>query len=229
MLTLADELMLLAIDECGDVASSASLRLDHGIAGAHLLELALADRVRIENGVVVVMDHAPTGDEPVDGVLRALGAATTPRSAERWVGDLAGEARGPVLAALHERGILDERKSRVLGLIPRTRHVESDPRPEREVRERLHEAVAGPGEADARTVALASLVLATDLLFEVFPAKDERALAKSRLADLSSGQVLRDALGDANEALVTTLGMAVATSAAASVASTGAAVVIAGL
>jgi len=229
MLTLADELVLLAINENGDVASSASLSLDHGIAAAHLLELALAGRVRLNEGDVVVVDRTPTGDQPVDEVLSAVGRATPPRGTQQWLGELAAGVRGPVLAGLHERGILDERTGRVLGLIPRTRHVEADPVPEREVRARLHAALAAAGEVDARTAALGSLVKATELWSEVFPDKDERALARSRLGELSTGQALRDALGAANESLVTTLGMVVATPMAASVASTGAAVVIVGM
>ena len=50
MPTLADELML-AITEKGDVSTSTWLRLDNGVAGAHLMDLALAERVRLEDDV----------------------------------------------------------------------------------------------------------------------------------------------------------------------------------
>jgi hypothetical protein len=72
MPTLADELMPLAITEKGDAATSTWLRLDNGVAGAHLMDLALAGRVRLDDEVLVVADARPTGDGPLDATLSEI-------------------------------------------------------------------------------------------------------------------------------------------------------------
>jgi len=84
MPTLADELMLLAITEKGDVSTSTWLRLDNGVAGAHLMDLALAERVRLEDDVLVVADGRPTGDGPLDATLSEI-AGDEPRSPKDWI------------------------------------------------------------------------------------------------------------------------------------------------
>jgi hypothetical protein len=197
-LTLAEELVLLATDERGSVAGAASASLDNGIAGARLLELALAGRVALRDDAIAVIDERPTGEPLADEALATIGASSRARSAKHWVGKLASAtARRRVLERLDERGVLAPERSRVLGLVPRTRHVEADPAPERAIRARLLAAARGEDPApDARTVALASLVRACNLVGSVFE-RAERKDAKRRLAELSAP----DAVGPAVKAV----------------------------
>jgi hypothetical protein len=209
MRTLADELMLLAITDKGDVSSSAYLRLDNGIAGAHLMELALHDRIRLDGDALVVADPSPIGDGPADEVLAAI-AADAPRVPKDWIAELAGaRPQRAVVADLREQGVLTEERGRVLGIFKRTRNLEADPEPEREVRERLRRALVDGDELDSRTAALASLVSATELLGEAFPDDRERREAERRMAALSGGEELRAALGAANQATVDAMLVAV--------------------
>ena len=209
MPTLADELMLLAITEKGDVSTSTWLRLDNGVAGAPLMDLALAERVRLEDDVLVVADGRPTGDAPLDATLSEI-AGDEPRSPKDWIARLAkAESHQAVVASLREQGVLREERSKVLGIFNRSRDLEADPGPEREVRGRLHAALVEGGPLDARTASLASLVSATELVGEVFPDKEERKAAKRRLDELKEGDELRDALGAANQAAVEAMLVAV--------------------
>jgi hypothetical protein len=54
------------------------------MAGAHLMDLALAGRVRLEDDVVVVADGRPTGDGPLDATLSEI-AGEEPRSPKDWI------------------------------------------------------------------------------------------------------------------------------------------------
>ena len=56
--------------------------------------------------------------------------------------------------------MLREERSKVLGIFNRSRDLEADPEPEREVRARLRAALVEGGALDARTASLASLVSA---------------------------------------------------------------------
>ena len=201
--------MLLAITEKGDVSTSTWLRLDNGVAGAHLMDLALAERVRLEGDLLVVADGRPTGDGPLDATLSEI-AGDEPRSPKDWIARLAkAEPHKAVVASLREQGVLREERSKVFGIFNRSRDLEADPGPEREVRERLHAALVEGGALDARTASLASLVSATELVGEVFPDKEERKAAKRRLDELKEGDELRDALGAANQAAVEAMLVAV--------------------
>jgi hypothetical protein len=138
MPTLADELVLLAITEKGDVASDAWTRLDNGVAGAHLMELALQGRTRLEDERIAVVDSSPTGSAPTDEVLAELARSEERRAPKEWIERLAGTyPHGRVVEDLCGRGILTEQRSRVLGIFKRTRNLEADPGPERAARARL--------------------------------------------------------------------------------------------
>jgi hypothetical protein len=223
VLTLPEELVLIGTKESGSLERSAWTSLDYGIAGARLLELALAGRLRLgEKSAMVVHDETPTGDELADEALATIAASERVRDAKHWVGKLTkGAVRKRVLARLDERGVLAAERGRFLGIVPRTRHVEVDPGPEREIRERLRAAVTDGAAPDARTVALAALVRACDLLGVVF-ARDERKAAKKRIAELAApdevGSAVKSVTDAATAAVMGAVVAATAASAAAGVA-----------
>jgi Golgi phosphoprotein 3 (GPP34) len=221
-LTLAEELVLLATTERGSTESAAWASLDNGIAGARLLELSLAGRLQLgEKGAIVVADERPTGDELTDEALSRIAESERRRDAKHWVSKLSsGTVRKRVLARLDDRGVLAAERSRFLGLVPRTRHVEVDPGPEREVCERLRGAVLGDAAADPRTVALAALVKACGLTKAVFGREDRRA-ADRRIKELAEPDAVGAAVKSVTDA--TTAAVIAATTAATAASAAGAA------
>jgi hypothetical protein len=222
-LTLAEELVLLGTTERGSTESAAWASLDNGIAGARLLELSLAGRLALgEKGAIVVADERPTGDELSDQALARIAESERQRDAKHWVSKLAGgKVRKQVLARLDDRGVLAAERSKFLGLVPRTRHVEVDPGPEREVRERLREAVLGADAPDPRTVALAGLVKACGLTKAVF-GREERKAADRRIKELAEPDAVSAAVKSVTDATTAAV-IAATTAAAASSAAAGAA------
>ncbi len=221
-LTLAEELVLLGTTERGSTESAAWASLDNGIAGARLLELSLAGRLALgEKGAIVVADERPTGEELADEALARIAAADRGRDAKRWVSKLAGgKVRKRVLARLEDRGVLAAERSRFLGIVPRTRHVEVDPGPEREVRERLRAAVLGDEAADPRTVALAGLVKACGLTKAVFGREDRKA-AERRIKELAEPDAVSAAVKSVTDATTAAVIAATTAATAASVAGAG--------
>jgi golgi phosphoprotein 3 len=222
-LTLAEELVLLGTNERGSTESAAWASLDNGIAGARLLELSLAGRLALgKKGAIVVADERPTGDELTDEALARIAASERQRDAKHWVSKLAGgKVRKQVLARLDDRGVLAAERSRFLGLVPRTRHVEVDPGPEGEVRERLRGAVLGDQAADPRTVALAGLVKACGLTKAVFGREDRKA-AERRIKELAEPDNVSAAVKSVTDATTAAV-IAATTAAVASSAAAGAA------
>ncbi|MDR7276652.1 GOLPH3/VPS74 family protein [Catenuloplanes atrovinosus] len=185
-ISLAEELVLLAYNDEGS-AYGMSTWLDYGVAGAHLVELALAERIELRDGRVTVIDATPTGSPPVDAALATIAADDKPRKAQDLIYRLSKRARTPVLDALVERGILERRAEKVLRIIPVTRYPSPDggePAVETERRRLMRAAVDGTDTTpDTRTLALCTLVHALDWERRVFPDLPKRETRK-RLKEL---------------------------------------------
>ncbi|MGY0003900.1 GOLPH3/VPS74 family protein [Micromonospora sp. I033] len=186
-LLLTDELVLLAHDDAG-VNRLGRPHLDHGLAGAVLLELALAGRIEVIEGRLAVTDPAPTGVPLLDQALATV-AGDRPRKPKDWIGRLAKGLPDRVLDGLVGAGLLRRDSDRVLWVFPRTRYPSptgAEPAVETAARERMVAALAGDGPVDARTAALLTLTRAVGLdrkLFRELPGDR----VKARLAEIAAG------------------------------------------
>ncbi|MFD2764032.1 GOLPH3/VPS74 family protein [Micromonospora eburnea] len=187
-LTLADELVLLAYDDAG-VNRLGSPALDHGLAGAVLVELALARRVDLVDDRLVVRDAAPTGHPLLDAALATIGADRRRRSPKDWIPRLAKGLPDEVLAGLVAAGVLRREADRVLWVFPRTRYPSPDggePPVETAARQRMTAALTVDGPVDARTAGLLALTRAVGLHRRLFPEVPKDRL-KSRLDEIAAG------------------------------------------
>lgn len=186
-LLLTDELVLLAYDDNG-VNRLGRPHLDYGLAGAVLLELALAGRVEVAEKRVVVTDPAPTGVPLLDEALATVGSGR-PRKPQDWIGKLAKGLPDRVLGGLVDAGVLRRESDRVLLVFPRTRYPSptgAEPTVETAARERMAAALTTDGPVDARTAALLTLTRAVGLdrkLFRELP--KERVTA--RMDEIAAG------------------------------------------
>ncbi|MFD2797522.1 GPP34 family phosphoprotein [Promicromonospora vindobonensis] len=224
-LSLAEEYLLLALDDTSGRPLLSSQHLQFALAGASVAELTL-------RGALDVSDGADGGRK---GRFRATGRATPsdplhreilelmqdrrPKDAIRKIGQgsFARKLRESVQHELAARGVLREEQVKVLGLFPSTAWPAHDAAPEAAVRERIQAALTTGGTPDGPTSALVSLLLATDLLRKVFPGQDRRAL-KRRAKEIAesewAGAAVKRAIDDVNAAMiavmVTTSGAATA-------------------
>src|SRR3954470_9463360 len=83
--TIPEELLLLALDPTtGTTAQPQSL--DLGLAGAQLVELALAGRIAPDGDRIAVVSPRPTGDPTLDCALELLRRRGAPVRAVHWIG-----------------------------------------------------------------------------------------------------------------------------------------------
>ncbi|WP_249346097.1 GPP34 family phosphoprotein [Microbispora sp. H11081] len=180
---IAEEVLLLAYREDTGKPVIGSVELDCAVAGALLAELAVRGRVGFDGKKLRVEDDARLGDEILDGALQRVAEETRPRDASWWVGKLrAGGLRKRLLTRLAARGVLSEQADRILGVFPTTRYPELDPRHERDVRERVHNVLAG-AEPDERTAVLFAVMHAAKLDRKAFP-----EAPKDRVKEIAQGQ-----------------------------------------
>ena len=180
-LVLAEQALLIALDD-EKGRDSAGWGSDAGLAAALLLDLARVELLEVEaDGKLFAVDGAQPGHELLRDAYTTIRGSSKPRDAKGWVDRLPRElkplgrrlARGLVL-----RGILSEKHSKRLGILPTTRFPTVDAAPERELRERLIGVlVAGrdPTEEEALLVGLLEPLGLIDLVVT----KDQRSAARS--------------------------------------------------
>jgi hypothetical protein len=126
----------------------------------------------------------------------------TTASIGTWVSRFAGVKRlqHRVAGQLCKRGILRADEDKVLLIFTRKIYPEVNPKPERELIERLRKAIfTDARDLDPRTVVLVSLANSADVLKVVFD-KKELKKRKERIEEIGRGDVLGEAAKEAIQA-----------------------------
>lgn len=205
---IAEELLLLALDDTSGRRLVGTDRLDPALGGALLAELALRERVgvsaddrgRAGRGRLTVTDLRPTDDTELDRALQAM-AQHEGRKVKDLLSGMSSRRitkglRGRLLARLAAAGALDRQDDKVLGLIPMTTWPARDRGPEDEVRRRLHGALVAGTTPTERTVVLVALLQVSGLVAKVLPDQDRR-LVRRRAKELSEGDWVAKAVKQA--------------------------------
>lgn len=198
---LAEELLLLGYDDKSGRALGSRIALDLGMAAAVLVELALAGRVALSDGSIVVTNQTPTGDVIADDVLAKI-ANDTPHTPASWLQRLRHGLRDRILDDLCARGVVRDVAETQLDHIHVHRYPVLDPSVEAEVRARLVDALTGERAPDERTAALAAVMAATRVepsLGLTGPAAED---ARNRLLEIARGAGFADGGIDPEESSV---------------------------
>ncbi|MGW3659904.1 GOLPH3/VPS74 family protein [Streptomyces sp. NPDC005151] len=180
--TIPEELLLLALDPTtGTTAQPQSL--DLGLAGAQLVELALAGRIAPDGDRIAVVMPRPTGDPTLDSALELLRRRGSPVRAVHWIGGPRLGLRQIYLAHLERCGMVHAVAGQMCGVLPTTRYQATDTAISRDIRARLDSAIRTGVPPDPRTAALAALAHAVGLGKHLYPGNEGRS-SRSRLRDL---------------------------------------------
>jgi hypothetical protein len=185
-LRLSEELFLLAHDDAGRPAVHPA-SLDVGVAGAELTELALAGRIVVRGGRLVVVDGSPTGYPESDRLVAMIASGSEPPPLRAVLAALSEGAGGRARDRLLADGVLTRLSHRRLGLMQVTRFPATDEAVSRAVRVRVWYAAHGRTRPDPPTAALCGLVLATLMHDHVFDAMPLEGLT-ARLREIADGQ-----------------------------------------
>jgi|KBSSwiStaDraftv2_1062776.scaffolds.fasta_scaffold157612_3 hypothetical protein len=215
-LSLSEQLLLLSYDEISGRPAIPARNLDYGLAAARLLDLSYAGALTITNGFLV-----PTG-KGTDPVLAKFG--NNRHSADWWVYHLADAGyRQDLLDRLVQRGLLDQRDHRVLGIFPVRAYPEVDPAQERMLADHLREVLTGNATPDQRSVSLLALTHACGLDKHLFPQVDRHTMLL-RLGDLTAsewcGRAVRNIITSVNAAVISAVSGLPVSSAASAVPAT---------
>jgi hypothetical protein len=222
MTTLADDLLLVLLDPATGRLRTAGMKLDYGLAGGLLLELALAERIDVESAkaTVVVRDDAALEDELLADAARRIGEQR--RGADKLVPVLAKGLRGRLLERAEQRGDVHRERRR---LRP-DRWSVADGARRRALATRLRDVLVTGVTPDQRTAALVALLAAIDAAPAAVEAPDRatRKAVSDRAKHIGEGawaaESVRRAVKAAYDAVAVSTAAAVAASTAASTAAT---------
>lgn len=196
MTSLSEEILLLALDdEKGHVRMGVSSTLDTALAGAQLLDLAMAKRITIEDERVIPLDGPPMDDPVLDAALRRILDESKHKKAGSMIPKLTKGLRKRLLSQLVEKGIVREDERRVLGF-SKNRYPEMNGAVEDELRRRLRDVILLERQPDERTAALAAVIQAADLEALIMN-REQRKASKQRLKELAQGEALSPAIAHA--------------------------------
>jgi Golgi phosphoprotein 3 GPP34 len=185
MVSLAEDLYLLADDPATGRPLIDVAHLDLGLGGALLLDLALRQRIALADEQVVLTHEGPTGEPLLDRALTAVAVPGRSHGPDHWVRHLGRGAHGAVQDRLVDIGVLQRDDHRLLHVIPVHRTHETDGRLHHELIGHLRDAVVLGHSASSETSALALLALAVGLDRHLFPLSDRRAI-RSRLREIAN-------------------------------------------
>ena len=213
-LYLHEEIMLLALrDEEGTIASGTMYQ--YAIGAAVLAELLLSRRIAADQSskrkLVDLVSSAPLGEPLLDQCLEKIVAAKRRAALQTWVSRFAGvkNLKHVVARSLCRRGILRADEDKVLMIFTRKIYPEVNPQPERELIERLRNAIFTDAfDVDPRTVVLVSLANSASLLKVVFDKKMLKT-RKKRIEQIVNGEITGKAAQEAIQAMQAAIMVAV--------------------
>jgi hypothetical protein len=186
MPSLPEDLVILAIGakpRGGPDNGKLSWRFRYGMRGAVLVTLALAGRVEVAEGQVVVRDPRPLGDPNLDEALAGLAAVRAVPAAE-WMARMPAGFDTAYFDRLEAAGVLRSETVWLLFIAKRKGYRLADAGYFENLRAALRAAVTGTGPLDPGVAALAGLVHAGDIAHLVYPGRDNMPV-RARLAELA--------------------------------------------
>jgi hypothetical protein len=168
-LSLAEEIVLLSMDDdTGRPVGRLGMAPDLALAGALLMDLALAGRVDTDHDRLWLADTTPTWDAVTDAALARLDAPDVPGDARGAIMLLARDApdlRGALLDRMVAAGMLRRVEDRVLWVFSKQRHPKAEARSQAEsARARLRAMLLAEEIPEPRDALLLGLARAAGLL-----------------------------------------------------------------
>lgn len=206
MLIAEDLLLLLTDDESGKPIVDTT-RLDLGLAGAVLIDLAERDRVEVagpgeavQEGRLYVRDRTPTGEAVLDEVLGRVDERG-PKKPASMVPHLTKGLREALYERLATRGVVHAEEGRVLGIFPRRQWPATDSTHEDEMRRGLHDVLVAGREPTVHEAMLVSMLYAVEQVPKVLGDGVDKREVRERAKAIAEGQFAGEAVRKAVEAV----------------------------
>jgi hypothetical protein len=168
MLTLLEEVVLLAVDEkTGGLRSTREFGTAYALVGAVFFDLSLARKIDTGTEAIHIVDLAPTGNATLDRVLADMALKPHLTTVREWIEEIflrRDDLEGEALGSLIRQGILRHEKSKRLWIVDVERFPMVDNVPQQNVKVRLAQAILTDAIPDTRDIVLVSIAEPCGLL-----------------------------------------------------------------
>lgn len=192
-LLLAEELVLLCMDDKTGQCEVEPREAGQGVALALIFELSLAGALTLEQGKLAAGDQGPASDQLLNLTAESAVGLTPTAAVDKLAAEDLLQA---ILVRLVSRGVLHDADVWSPGI-----HLPKDPHPEAAVRQRLRELLAHGRGANEHEAALVALLHHLEIVATVLPDEDA-AVVRARAVEVSSRSApMRDYHGGDSSAL----------------------------
>jgi len=180
-LTLIDQLTLLALDDHKGNFIPDSTTFSYALAGALILELILEEKISVDDDYVKVIDKNSTGDLILDEYITEISESPKQKKIKSWIdkfGQKSKKIKEATLKKLMDDGILAKKEEKILWLFNVDKYPTNNPKPENQLRARLHNIVVNHHKPDLKEVMILNLVESCQLEVEVFGKENAKIFSK---------------------------------------------------
>ncbi|MGV8875046.1 MAG: GOLPH3/VPS74 family protein [Rhodococcus sp. (in: high G+C Gram-positive bacteria)] len=210
MTLIAEDLLLLLLDDHSGKPLADSTKLPRVLAGALVVELAMEGALRITGpDEQIKKDHVVVaGAPPAESLLRRVfdlvASASRPMKPQKVIEKSQKNLTKELAARLVAQGFVSENQQKVWGLFPTTTWPARDTSREKVLRDSLRSALVDGTTPEPHSAALISLISAVDLTHKVITDADKKLL-KKRAKEIAEGEwagaAVRKAVSDVNAAV----------------------------
>ena len=204
-LILAEEFLLIALDDEKGSFKLSGQDAKPGLAGALLLDLAAAGAVHVTDDKLVASPDARLEHPLLREAHATIAGSDKPRKVKGWVDRLPRELKpldDRLADGLVERGMLRREDGKVLGLFNSTKYPEADGSAEAAVREGVVAVLRAQRQPTPREALLISLLKSYDQIGKLVP-KEDRKAAKARAKEVADAGIAGEAVSDTLQATQT--------------------------
>ncbi len=213
MLTLAEEIVLLMLDDEGGkflYVPEHSLRA--ALAGAVLMELAFRGKIDADPDSLFILDTMSTEDGMLDSILKQIAAEAERHDCSYWIQYLGREAyriQQVALQRLCDAGILRAEDKSFLWVFKSRRYPVRDDLAEKEVKQRIMALLFSDEIPDPRDIAIVGLAESCRLFERMF-SRSEYERVRGRIEEIGRLELISQTISKVIREIEFQLGQATA-------------------
>jgi hypothetical protein len=209
--TIPEEFLILIIDEEKNNFSIKENRfINLSLSGGILLELILTGRLSILKNELILVDETPIENEILNKALDIIKDDGQIHSPLAWIRKLIeelGDIRQIFVNKLEKDGFVQTFTKRALFIFPVEQIKLDDPKIQKMIKERLRTCITSKKESSPRTLALVSLISASNSAYTIFTQNELETYldtVRSLVASENIGKSVEQSIQDLTDALLRT-------------------------
>ncbi|MEA3503753.1 MAG: GPP34 family phosphoprotein [Bacteroidota bacterium] len=186
-LSLKEQLYLITMNNNSGKIPVKYGNFQYTIAGAALFELAMMEKISLENKRIILKDSKKTKDPILDLVIELLEKSSKPKKIVTWLYKINfrnGKIKKLIRNSLYKKKYISKEEKKFLGIIPYTNYPLLKTREKIRLTTHLEKVLLHSNTIPETEALLFALMGATDILSTIIKDRAQRKKAKKRIKQL---------------------------------------------